>query len=175
MEKLISLIQRGDTRIFYMINGYVKCKMLDKIMPIITHLGSATFTVGFSLLMIFLGRRSTPNWAWKIAFSLALSHVFIHILKRIINRPRPNKALLNVNTFNLELYSYSFPSGHTTAAFSLATSVALIFPKLSLFLFLTAALVGISRMYVGVHYPTDVFIGGVIGTVSAFYIDRLLF
>lgn len=170
MSKAFYYIQRGDIAIFYMINHRVKCRLWDMTMPIITHLGSAAFTISLATAALILGKNGEQNFGWNIGLSLAFSHLLIHIIKKIVNRPRPNITLSKVNTFSISLYDYSFPSGHTTAAFSVAASLAITFPQLGLFSLIAAGLVGISRIYLGVHYPTDVLIGGLIGTVSAFLI-----
>ena len=62
---------------------------------------------------------------------------------------------------------YSFPSGHTAASFSIATTIALNMPRLAIFVFVIAIIVGISRVYLGVHYPTDVAAGIILGTLPA--------
>lgn len=174
MSKAFYYVQRGDIALFYIINSRLKCRFFDVTMPIITHLGSALFTIGFAIMTLILGRSSKMNFGWNISISLAFSHVLIHFLKRIANRPRPNITLSNVNTFSISLYDQSFPSGHTTAAFSVAASIAFIFPEIGLFAIIMAGLVGMSRVYLGVHYPTDVLIGALIGIVSAFYIHQLM-
>ena len=65
--------------------------------------------------------------------------------------------------------SYSFPSGHTSAAFTTATSLSLYFPKWYVIVpaYLWASSVGYARMYQGVHYPSDVFVGAIVGAGSA--------
>jgi len=57
------------------------------------------------------------------------------------------------------LKDYSFPSGHTSASFAIATTIAFNMPRLSIVAFILAFAIGISRIYLGVHYPTDVMAG----------------
>jgi undecaprenyl-diphosphatase len=171
MSKAFHYIQRGDIAVFYMINHRVKCRLLDFLMPTITHLGCAAFTIGLAVAALILGIGSEQNIGWNISMSLAFSHLLIHVIKKIVHRPRPNTALSQVNTFCISLYDYSFPSGHTTAAFSVAASIAAVFPEMGLYVMTLAGCVGISRVYLGVHYPTDIIIGALIGTFAAYYIN----
>jgi len=90
-------------------------------------------------------------------------------LKYIVNRPRPYVTYPDIENVTSE-GSPSFPSGHTSAAFALATSVSIAYPKWYIIApaYLWAGAVGYSRMDLGVHYPSDVFFGAVIGAGSAY-------
>jgi membrane-associated phospholipid phosphatase len=91
-------------------------------------------------------------------------------LKHIVNRPRPFVTYTDVTQKDDHIGPYSFPSGHTTSAFALATSVSLCYPKWYVIApaYLYAFTVGFSRMWLGVHYPSDVLIGALIGTACSF-------
>jgi len=90
-------------------------------------------------------------------------------LKHSINRARPFETYPDIQKLS-DGGSSSFPSGHTSDAFSTATSLSLAFPKWYVIApsYTYAALVGYSRMHLGVHYPSDVLAGAIIGSGSAF-------
>lgn len=98
---------------------------------------------------------------------LCLSATATHLLKLIFSVPRP--AVDNL----VEISTYSFPSGHTTVAFSLAVLLSDINQSLKNYLFGIAVLVGLSRIYLGVHYLTDVIAGALIGyIVSKIFLEK---
>jgi Membrane-associated phospholipid phosphatase len=90
-------------------------------------------------------------------------------LKHAVNRARPFETYPDIQKLSAG-GSSSFPSGHTSDAFSTATSLSLAFPKWYVIApsYTYAALVGYSRMHLGVHYPSDVLAGAVVGAGSAF-------
>jgi membrane-associated phospholipid phosphatase len=96
------------------------------------------------------------------------SSAFTQMMKRITKRDRPFITYPEIIKKSAG-GGYSFPSGHTTAAFSTATSLSLIFPKWYVIApsYLYASAVGYGRMYQGDHYPTDVFAGAIVGAGGA--------
>jgi membrane-associated phospholipid phosphatase len=101
-----------------------------------------------------------------IAFTATVAETYI--VKYIVNRPRPYVTHTDLHPLGSE-NSRSFPSGHTSSAFSTAMSLSLIYPKwyVAVPAFAWASATGYSRMYLGVHYPTDVLAGAVIGAGTA--------
>jgi membrane-associated phospholipid phosphatase len=89
--------------------------------------------------------------------------------KQIIKRERPYLRYSGLEPVVFES-SYSMPSGHTSTAFATATSLSMAYPKWYVIVpsFAWASSVGYSRMHLGVHYPSDVFIGAIVGSGSAF-------
>jgi membrane-associated phospholipid phosphatase len=91
-----------------------------------------------------------------------------YILKEIVKRPRPYVTYPDLKNVTIE-DSWSFPSGHTSTAFAFATSMSLSYPKWYVIVptYTFASAVGFSRMYLNVHYPSDVLIGAILGTATA--------
>lgn len=112
--------------------------------------------------------RSIRENALFISESILLSSAISWSLKKMISRDRP---AVNDPTFVavIEKDGSGFPSGHTSLAFSMATSVSMRYPKWYIIVpaFTYAGLTGYSRLYLGVHYPTDVLAGAIIGSGSA--------
>jgi membrane-associated phospholipid phosphatase len=121
-------------------------------------------------------KRDTTNFFKSIdlASSVFVSGVIAITLKSATNRKRPVEKYDFVEPFK-ESNTSAFPSGHTSLAFSLATSMTINYPKWYVVLpsYLWAGLVGYSRIHTGAHHATDVFYGAIIGSGSAFLSYKL--
>lgn len=170
VERLKSAFYNWDIRIFYFMNGRLKCRTLDRIMPALTRLGSASATILVCLVVGILGNSLMETASIEAFIALTTSHIFVQLLKRVVCRERPNRMLPGTNTFNVPLDYYSFPSGHTTAAFSINTVFVFYKPVMVAPLMVFSLIVGLSRLYLGVHYPSDVLIGILIGVAFAIII-----
>jgi undecaprenyl-diphosphatase len=101
--------------------------------------------------------------AWSIVWSVFLAYIIVSIVKIVVAFPRPFQTLKNLHVLISRPSSYSFPSGHAAVTMALATSVYFYKPRLGELLFAFAFIVGMARIYVGVHYPLDVGVGFLIG------------
>ena len=132
-------------------------------MTIITH--SAYPIAVTALVLSFLKDR---NFGKRVLIALTLAFLVAFSLKYIINEPRPYLVLKNIHLLSYEGYEPSFPSGHTTLAFTISTLLYSYSKKIGLIFLIWAILVGYSRVYVGVHYPFDVLAGIIIGVVCGY-------
>jgi len=168
MRTLAKYFAHSDRKLFYIINKNIKCGFFDKLMPYITELGGVIFTSILPLFLILISKNKARIIGFEILISLSISQVLVQILKRVLARERPYNILQNINTFGIKLKDYSFPSGHTTASFSIATVLSLNIPQLMIPVLILALMVGVSRIYLAVHYPSDVLVGVILGIVSSF-------
>jgi membrane-associated phospholipid phosphatase len=104
----------------------------------------------------------------EACFAQGLNVATVYLIKEIVKRPRPYLTYLDLKKVTEE-DSWSFPSGHTSSAFAFATSMSLSYPKWYVIVpsYTFASAVGFSRMYLNVHYPSDVLVGAILGSASA--------
>ncbi|WP_243129181.1 phosphatase PAP2 family protein [Hathewaya massiliensis] len=168
MNSILNSLKKRDERVLRFFNDYIKCNELDFLMPKITYLGSIPFSYIFCAALLCIPNKTTRNIGLKCSISLVISSIVAIIIKKTINRERPFLILKNLNIKKIHIDAYSFPSGHTTMAFSIGIMLSLCLPHLDYIFILLSLAVGISRMYIGVHYPTDVIMGMIIGTLCSY-------
>lgn len=167
MNRLFSWIDMNDTQFFLFVNQKLRCQTLDFLLPKVTHIAGASFTITSLLIIQFFVSFPMKLWVFQALGSLAFSHIFVRIIKKCYCRERPYTKLSNVYLSSSPLKDYSFPSGHTTAAFSIAIVFSLHSLLLATILIPIASIIAFSRMYLGLHYPTDCIIGALLGSVSS--------
>jgi len=147
-------------------------KSLDESFKVITNsVSPVSIGIPVGLLTYGLIKRDsiTMHKAIYIGESLIIGAVFSTIIKKTVKRDRPSVTYPDIQNV-VHGGSYSFPSGHTSEAFSFATSISIAYPKWYIIApaMLWASGVGYSRMHLGVHYPTDVIGGAILGGGSAY-------
>ena len=145
---------------------------LDTTFIFITNTAAA-IAFGIPILMllsaVFTKNRELRRNALLFLVSVFLSAVIANILKYTIDLPRPYEVYTFIEKLSVG-GSPTFPSGHTADAFAFAVAVSLVYPRWYFIIpsLLWATMVGYSRMSLGVHFPSDVIAGAIIGAACAF-------
>ncbi len=155
-----------ESNILLWIQENLRGDWLSPIIIGITYLGNAgIFWIALSVLLLCL-----PNYR-KLGLTSGVSLIFdllsVNIfIKKAVARVRPYEVIEGLTKIIGAQSDYSFPSGHTAASFAVATVLLMRAPKkLSIPMFILACLISLSRLYVGVHYPTDILGGVIIGAI----------
>ncbi|HHY38205.1 MAG TPA: phosphatase PAP2 family protein [Clostridia bacterium] len=171
-KPLIAVAKNGEIALFFWMHVALARRWLDYTMKVLTNLGGVYVTAG----------ACATTWVWPgVPRSLPLSmtaaivgsHLTVQVLKRLVRRTRPYFLLKNYRPIVRPLFDNSFPSGHTTAAFAMAGVISAFEPFFGIIAWPVASLVGISRLYLGHHYPLDVLAGTLAGWLSAFISVRV--
>ena len=157
--------------------GWWTAPVLDQVIPWVTHLGSTVALILFIFMSWILTREKKVLWSLLLVG--AIQSAVVYGLKFLVQRPRPlavEEALSRLSGNHVEVFDPSFPSAHTAHAFMMATLLAFWFPRYRVAFFLIAAFIGWTRIYLGMHYPTDVLAGGLIGYgITRLYLHRTQF
>jgi len=141
----------------------------------ITHLGTrGAIWVLLALACAIWGRGLTRRTGFALGATL-LAHLLLLelLIKGLVARTRPWKALgVPLLDTLVNPYSYSFPSGHTASAFACAWVLGVRFPRYRIPLLGLAGLIGLSRVHLGAHYPSDVLAGAVVGVGLGYAVAR---
>jgi undecaprenyl-diphosphatase len=155
-----------DRSLFHIINQGPYNEVLDNLMVFIT---DHRFYLFFAILAPFI-IKDRKKVVFVIALGIAgiiISSVSVSFLKLLFATPRPCTALENIRLLVACPGSFSMPSGHAATSFAAASLMGHFIKPAAIPVFLLALLVAFSRVYVGVHYPSDVIAGAIWGGVIA--------
>lgn len=164
---MFELIKYLDINIIMFIQKNMHNSLLDKIMIIITSLGNSGM-VWILLCTIFIISKKYRTVGIKMMCALLLVSILGEgIIKHSVHRIRPCFDMPTVQILIKRPHSYSFPSGHSASSFAVASTLFLNIRKYGIYALILAILISFSRLYLFVHYPSDVIAGIILGILCA--------
>lgn len=168
MNTFLQSVQNLDGEILLQIQQHLRTDMLTPFMKIVTFLGNGGwFWILCAVVLLAVPKTRKTGYAavLSLIFGVIVTNLF---LKNIVARPRPFAEIEALIPLIAKPTDFSFPSGHTTASFAVALVMLRMLPKkIGIPAVVLAALVAFSRLYLGVHYPTDVLTGFVVALVGS--------
>lgn len=164
---MIELLQKIDINTLKLIHDYLQNYILDKIMPFITSLGNLGL-VWIVISIILISNKKYRSIGLMCMSALILNTILGEgILKHLFERQRPFVSMSTIHLLIDKPTSFSFPSGHTSTSFAVVGIIWSQLRKYRVYVVLIACLIAFSRLYLFVHYPSDILGGIVQGLVCA--------
>jgi len=162
-----------DLKLLVHINKNFRHDLLDRVMPRLTMLGDGGI-IWILIALAFIFKGSTRIVGEMIISALILTTILGEgIIKHVIKRTRPFLNGIEEKLLIVKPITYSFPSGHTSSSFAAAGVLFAVHSRLAVLAFVFAALIAFSRIYLNVHYPTDIFIGVILGLFCAYTVAEV--
>jgi undecaprenyl-diphosphatase len=160
---IFEFLKNIDITVYRFINADLKSQFLDLVMPWISDLGSGKVFFALAVIFVLLKAKDKKALGILIFAGMTLSYYVVQILKEVVARPRPFLVLEGARVLD-KVKDFSFPSGHATAIFIMAVILS-SYARFHVLVYSFAVLVCASRIYLGMHYPSDVIAGALIGLV----------
>lgn len=162
---MIDFLYNIDLTLFYAINHGLSTPVLSKFFSLITKVDSWLITyVTFVLLLLIKGGKKGRLAVFIVLIMvLVTDQVGAKILKELFSRIRPCDALPDAILPIGKTGAYSFPSNHAFNNFAVATFFSILYKEYRIPLYIAATLIALSRVYLGVHYPSDILGGALLG------------
>lgn len=171
---MLTWIKQTDLRVLDWTYTHLRSRAGNIIMPLLSLLGNFGFIwfciTGF-LFFTRINTKAAYATFWSLFFSALLGNI---ILKNVIRRPRPFSVRDGYNTLIDHPLDYSFPSGHTCSSFAAATAICYFWPLYGFLAILLACGISVSRIYLCVHFLSDVLFSVALGVGVAVAVNVLI-
>ena len=167
--ELLNRLQRYDRRLFARVFRQGERRMVIPLARALSRSGDGYLHLLLPLLAWQLALPGLDDFITLLAVSLGLERALYWSIKNSLKRPRPQQAVPGLRSLITASDQFSFPSGHSSGAFLLATALVLVYGGPVLAMYLWAAGVGLSRVLLGVHFPGDILAGALMGSGIALF------
>ena len=164
------MLSNIENAIFFFFNHQLSNPVCDAIIRFFIQIPGEYLIIVAGIVALIVGKKYLRFSALVFLSSFVTARYAYKTIKFFIQRPRPFKTLDDVNLVLGANDGFSFPSGHATTSFCLATVIAMRYPKLRVPAFIVALLVALSRPYIGVHYPSDILGGIILGMLVGYVV-----
>lgn len=163
-----------DLAVFYFLNHTIANPLFDKFFVFITEVKNwyLAYAILLGILVIKGGKKGRIAALLLIIVIAVSDQLSSFVMKNLFGRIRPCNALSDARILTGCTSSFSFPSSHAVNNFAVSVYFYYIYPNLKWALFISAALIAISRVYVGRHYPSDILGGAIIGSAIGYGFAR---
>lgn len=161
------LVQHLDTAILFYFQNHIRCDVLNIVMIFFSSMGTNGYIwLAAAAAMLLTKKYRFAGVALLVCFTLAW---FVNdgVVKHLVQRQRPYLTLQELEVLVPRRNDFSFTSGHTSTAFAAAYAITRANGRRWAWVYAISAMIAVSRIYVGMHYPTDVLGGMLVGTLTA--------
>lgn len=166
-SSVLRRIHNLDVRAFSWLLERYLCDQMVRLARLVSRSADGFCYAIVGVAALALGGADGQTLFLALALAFAIERPLYQLLKKGFKRRRPANILPGFSAVIIPSDYFSFPSGHTSGAFLFATALIVVFPAAYPLAYLWAVAVGFSRIFLGVHFPTDTLMGALLGTGCA--------
>ena len=167
---ILATLQQVDTKLFTRVFRQGEQRAVVRSMAkILSHTGDGFLHLALPALLALIGTERLPTYCVLLGSAMFIERLLYFVMKNTLRRRRPQDFVPGFRSIIQASDKFSFPSGHTSAAFCLATTTGIVFGGPFIAMYVWASAVALSRVLLGVHFPGDTLAGAIMGSSIAVF------